>query len=43
MIDRHLLVENSRTKVPSHPHESTETRLLIAVFAGQGYAVVAAD
>ena len=28
MIDRHLLVENSRTKVPSHPHESTETRLL---------------
>lgn len=33
----------SRTEVPSHPDESMETRLMVAVFAGQGYGVVAAD
>ncbi len=33
----------SRTEVPSFPDESAETRLMIANFAAQGYAVIAAD
>ena len=33
----------SRTEVPSHPDESMETRLMLAQFAGQGYALLAAD
>ena len=33
----------SRTEVPSFPEESTETRLMIAQFAGHGYIVIAAD
>ena len=33
----------SKTAIPSNPEESMETRLMIAQFAGQGYAVVAAD
>lgn len=30
-------------QVPSHPEQSPETQLMIAQFAGQGYALVAAD
>ncbi len=33
----------SKTEVPSRPDESMETRLMLAQFAGQGYAMVAAD
>ena len=33
----------SKTEVPSNPDESMETRLMLAQFAGQEYAVVAAD
>ena len=33
----------SRTEVPSLPEKSTETRLMIANFAAQGYVVIAAD
>ncbi|WZO98710.1 hypothetical protein EP7_000298 [Isosphaeraceae bacterium EP7] len=33
----------TRTAVPSHPDESTETRLMLARFAGQGYVVIGAD
>jgi len=33
----------TKTGVPSHPDESMETRLMIAEFAGQGYAVIGAD
>lgn len=33
----------SRTEVPSRPDQSMETRLMIAQFASQGYAVIAAD
>lgn len=33
----------SRSEVPSSPEESSETRLMIANFAAQGYVVIAAD
>lgn len=33
----------SRTEVPSNPEESNETRLMVAAFAGNGYAVIAPD
>jgi len=33
----------SRTEVPSYPEQTTETRLMVARFAGQGYVVVAPD
>ncbi len=33
----------SRDEVPSFPEKSTETRLMIAQFAGHGYIVIAAD
>ena len=32
-----------KTEVPSFPDQSTETRLMLAVFASQGYVVLAAD
>ena len=33
----------SKDEVPSNPEKSTETRLMVAQFAGHGYVVVAAD
>lgn len=33
----------TKTAVPSHPEESMETRLVLALFAGQGYLVIGAD
>jgi pimeloyl-ACP methyl ester carboxylesterase len=33
----------SKDEVPSNPENSTETRLMVAQFAGHGYVVVAAD
>ncbi|WP_243438236.1 hypothetical protein [Fundidesulfovibrio soli] len=33
----------SGTAVPSNPEESTETRLMVARFAGDGYVVIGAD
>lgn len=33
----------SRTEVPSNPEESAETRLMVALFAGQDYIVIAPD
>lgn len=32
-----------KQEVPSSPHDSPETQLMIAQFAGQGYAVIGAD